>query len=192
MAINKEKKAQLLETYVSLLGNSQAIVVVSALGLSVSEVTQLRVKIRESGARFHVVKNTLFRRALTQAGMPAPDFIQGPLSVAFCVEDIAPVVKAINDFAKNLGERPFEIKGGIVETDVLDSEGAKALADMPSKDVFFAQILAGIQAPASQLVGVLSNTLRQTVTVLQAGAGRQLVNVLQARVDQLKEGTASA
>jgi large subunit ribosomal protein L10 len=192
LAINKEKKAQLLETYVSLLGDSQALVVVSALGLTVAEVTQLRVKVRESGARFHVVKNTLFRRALTQAGMPAPDFLKGPVSVAFCVEDIAPVVKAINEYADGLGDRPFEIIGGIVETDVLDPEGTKALADMPTKDVFFAQILAGIKAPGSQLVGVLSNTLRQTVTVLQAGAGRQLVNVLQARVDQLKEGSASA
>jgi large subunit ribosomal protein L10 len=192
LAISKEKKAQLLETYVSLLGDSQAIVVVSALGLTVAEVTQLRVKIRESGARFHVVKNTLFRRALTQAGMPAPDFIQGPLSVAFCVEDIAPVVKAITEYAEGLGDRPFEIIGGIVESDVLDPEGAKALADMPSKEVFFAQILSGIKAPGSQLVGVLSSALRQTVTVLQAGAGRQLVNVLQARVDQLKEGSAAA
>jgi len=191
LAISKEKKAQLLETYVSLLGDSQAIVMVSALGLSVAEVTRLRAKIRESGASFHVVKNTLFRRALTQAGMPTPDFVQGPVSVAFCVEDIAPVVKAINDFAKDLGERPFEIKGGIVESDVLDAEGAKALADMPSKETFFAQILSGIQAPGSQLVSVLSNTLRQTVTVLQAGAGRQIVNVLQARVDQLKEGSAA-
>ena len=192
MAINKEKKAQLLETYVSLLGDSQAIVMVSSLGLTVTEVTQLRVKIRESGARFHVVKNSLFRRALTQAGMPAPNFIKGPLSVAFCVEDIAPVVKAINEYAGSLGDRPFEIMGGIVETDVLDAEGAKALADMPSKEVFFARILAGIQAPGTQLVGVLSSALRQTVTVLQAAAGRQLVNVLQARVDQLQEGTASA
>ena len=192
MAINKEKKAQLLEAYVSLLGDSQAIVVVSSIGLTVAEVTRLRVKIRESGARFHVVKNTLLRRALTQAGMPVPDFVQGPLSVAFCVEDIAPVVKAINEFADDLGERPFEIRGGIVESDVLDPEGAKALADMPSKEVFFAQILSGIQAPSSQLVGVLASALRETVTVLQAGAGRQLVNVLQARVDQLKQGSAAA
>jgi large subunit ribosomal protein L10 len=191
LAISREKKAQLLETYVSLLGDSQAIVMVSALGLTVAEVTRLRVKIRESGARFHVVKNTLFRRALTQAGMPAPDFLKGTVSVAFCVEDIAPVVKAIDDFAKSLGERPFAIMGGIVESDVLDAEGAKALADMPSKEVFFAQILSSIQAPGSQLVGVLSSALRQTVTVLQAGAGRQLVNVLQARVDQLKEGSAA-
>jgi len=192
LAISKEKKAQLLETYVSLLGDSQAIVVVSALGLTVTEVTQLRVKIRESGARFHMVKNTLFRRALTQAGMPAPEFLKGPVSVAFCVEDIAPVVKALTEFAQGLGERPFEIIGGVVESDVLGPEGAKALADMPSKEVFFAQILAGIKAPGSQLVGVLSSALRETVTVLQAAAGRQLVNVLQARVDQLKEGSAAA
>jgi large subunit ribosomal protein L10 len=191
LAISSDKKSQLLETYVSLLGDSQALIVVSALGLTVSEVTRLRVKVRESGARFHVVKNTLFRRALTQAGMPAPDFIKGPTSVAFCVEEIAPVVKAISEFADGMGDRPFGIKGGIVARDVLGPEGAKALADMPSKEVFFAQILSGIKAPGSQLVGVLSNTLRQTVTVLQAGAGRQLVNVLQARVDQLKDSASA-
>jgi large subunit ribosomal protein L10 len=190
LAITRAKKDQLIQTYVSLLGDSQAIVVVSARGLSVAEVTQLRVKIRETGARYHVVKNTLFRRALTQAGMPVPDFVNGPLSVAFCVEDIAPVVKAINDFAEGLGERDFEITGGIVDNDVLGPEGAKALADMPSKEVFFTQILSSINAPASQLSAVLANTVRQTLTVLQAAAGRQLVNVLQARVDQLKESGA--
>ena len=112
MAITKEKKDQLLQMYVSLLGDSQAIVFVGSRGLTVAEVTQLRTKIRETGARYHVVKNTLFRRALMQADMPVPEFLVGPTAIAFCVEDIAPVVKAIEDFANDLQEREFERLGG--------------------------------------------------------------------------------
>ena len=180
MAITKEKKNQLIETYVSLLGDSQAIVFVSAQGLTVAEVSQLRAKIRETGAMYHVVKNTLFERALTQMGMPVPEFIQGPVSIAFCVEDIAPVVKAIQDFANALGEREFEIAGSIVDNEILGSEQAHALADLPSKATLFAQILAGLNAPATQITGIVANTMRQ------------ILNVLQARVDQMQEGTAPA
>ena len=180
MAITKERKNQLLETYVSLLGDSQAVVFVSALGLTVAEVSQLRSKIRETGAGYHMVKNTLFERALTQMGMPVPDFIHGPVSVAFCVEDIAPAVKAIQDFANGLGDRPFEITGSIVDNDILGSEQANALADLPSKATLFAQILAGINAPATQVTGIVANTVRQ------------ILNVLQARVDQTARGHSAS
>jgi large subunit ribosomal protein L10 len=176
--------------YASLLGDSQAVVFVSARGLTVAEVTQLRVKIRETGARYHVVKNTLFARALTQAGAPVPEFLTGPVSIAFCVEDIAPVIKAIEDFAKELGEREFKIAGGLVGDEVLDSAGAKRLADLPSKDTLFAQILAGLNAPGTQLSGLLANTVRQMLNVLQASTGQQILNLLQARIEQLEEGKA--
>lgn len=178
MAITKEKKNQLLQTYVSLLGDSQAVVFVSARGLTVAEITQLRTRIRESGAKYRVVKNTLFRRALDQAGMPVPEFIRGPVSIAFCVEDIAPVVKAIQDFSNALGDREFEITGSIIDNDILGPEQAGALADLPSKATLFAQILAGINAPAAQVTNIVANTVRH------------ILNVLQARIDQLDEGEA--
>jgi large subunit ribosomal protein L10 len=180
LAITKERKSQLIETYVSLLGDSQAVVFVGAQGLTVAEVSQLRAKIRETGATYHMVKNTLFERALTQMSMPVPEFIKGPVSIAYCVEDIAPVVKAIQDFANILGERAFKITGSIVDNQVLGSEQANALASLPSKATLFAQILAGINAPATQVTGIVANTVRQ------------ILNVLQARVDQLDEGTAPA
>ena len=180
MAITKERKNQLLQVYATLLGDSQAVVFVHGRGLTVAEVTQLRGKVRESGAKYHVVKNTLFERALTQAGMPVPEFLVGPVSIAFCVEDIAPVVKAIEDFANSLGEREFEIAGGIVDDQVLNAEKAKALADIPSKDTLFAQILAGLNAPGTQLSGVIANTIRQ------------ILNVLQAHIEQLEKGEAPA
>ena len=180
MAISREKKNQLIETYVTLLGSSQAIVFVYTRGLSVAEVTRLRSRIRETGAAYHVVKNTLFERALTQAGMPVPEFLTGPVSIAFCVEDIAPVVKAIEEFAAELGEREFEIAGSIVDNEVLNAERAKGLASLPSRDVLFAQILAGIHAPGTQLSGIVANGIRQ------------ILNVLQAHIEQLKESEAAA
>jgi large subunit ribosomal protein L10 len=180
LAITRERKNQLLQMYVSMLGDSQAIVFVSSRGLSVAEVTQLRVNIRETGANYHVIKNTLFRSALAQAGMPVPDFVKGPVSVAFCVEDVAPVVKAIQDFADTLDDREFEITGSIVDNDILGSEQAHALAHLPSKATLFAQILAGINAPATQVTGIVANTVRQ------------ILNVLQAHIDQLDQGEAPA
>jgi large subunit ribosomal protein L10 len=180
LAITRGRKTELLQMYVSMLGNSQAIVFVSSRGLSVAEVTQLRIKIRETGANYHVVKNTLFRSALAQAGMPVPDFVKGPVAVAFCVEDIAPVVKAIQDFADTLDDREFAIRGGIVDNDILGPEQAHTLAELPSKATLFAQILAGINAPATQVTGIVANTVRQ------------ILNVLQARIDQLDEAGAPA
>ena len=191
MAITREKKNQLLQTYVSLLGDSQAVVFVSSRGLTVAEVTQLRTKIRETGAKYHVVKNTLFRRALDQAGMPVPEFLTGPMATAFCVEDIAPVIKAIEDFSKGLDEREFEITGGIVGNDMLDADGAKALADLPSKDMLFAKILGSLNAPGTQLTGLLSSSIRQMLNLLQAGTSRQILGLLQARIAQLEQGDAT-
>jgi large subunit ribosomal protein L10 len=192
LAITREKKDQLLQTYVSLLGDSQAIVFVSSRGLSVAQVTELRVKIRETGAKYHVIKNTLFRLALDQAGMPVPEFLTGPTAIAFCVEDIAPVIEAIEDFARDLEESRFEIKGGIVGDEVLDAGGAKALADLPSKETLFTQILVGINAPGTQLTGLVANSIRQVVNLLQASTGQQILGLLQARIAQLEKGDTAA
>jgi large subunit ribosomal protein L10 len=180
LAITRAKKQELIETYVDWLGQSQAAVFVYSRGLTVAQITALRSKIREAGSTYHVVKNTLFRRALAQAEMPVPEFLSGPVSIAFCIDDIAPAVKAIEDFAADLDEGSFEIRGGLVERDVLDAEKAKALASMPSKDMLFTQILVGVNAPASGLATTVTNGLRQ------------ILNVLQARVDQLQESEAAA
>lgn len=180
MAITSEKKRELVEAYVGLLGNSNAVVFLQTRGLTVAEVTALRTKIRGTGSTYRVVKNTLFQRALAQAGMPVPDIFTGPISVAFCSEAISATVKAIQDAAKTLVDREFEVIGGIMDNQVLDVAQANALASLPSKEMLFAQVLAGINAPAAQLVGVVASGLRQVVSVLQA------------RVDQLEEGGAAA
>ena len=180
MAITKDRKVTLIEGYVDLLKESQAIVFVQSRGLTVAEVTDLRNKIREAGGKYSVVKNTLFRLALAQIDMPVPEVVTGPVSVAFCPEDLAASVKAIADFARGLRDREFAIIGGILENQVLDAKDAAALASLPSKETLFSYILAGVNAPATQLTGVVASGVRQ------------VLNVLQARVDQLQETQAAA
>ena len=180
MAITREKKGEWIQKYVDLLENSQAAVFIYARGITVNEMTQLRSKVREMGATYQVVKNTLLRQALVQTDKPVPEFLSGPVCVAFCAEDIASTVKAINEFDDSLGDREFEIIGGIVGNKVVGAEAAKALAFLPPKETLFAQILAGIQAPAAQLAGVVTSSLRQ------------IASVLQARVDQLQEQQPAA
>jgi large subunit ribosomal protein L10 len=176
LAITREKKEELVEQYVGLLRDSHAVVFVQSQGLSVSEVEQLRNRIREIGGNYAVIKNTLFRLALEQSDMAVPAMIAGPLAVTFCPEDVAPV----DGFAKTIGaDRGFAIVGGMLEGEVLDAQKAQSLASLPTKEILFAQILAGIHAPGSQLVGTIANGVRQ------------VLNVLQARVDQL-QGTEAA
>jgi large subunit ribosomal protein L10 len=180
LAITREKKEELVEGYVDLLKNSQAVVFIRLQGLSVAEVTDLRSRVRDVGGSYSVIKNTLFKLALTQVDKPVPDLLNGPISATFCPEDFASVVRVINEFARGMGDREFGIVGGIIEQETLDATAAKALASLPSKEMLFAQILAGINAPGTQLAGVVASGIRN------------VLNVLQARVDQLQEGEAAA
>ncbi len=181
MAVKKETKQQRIEDYVNMLNGRQAVVFVQMSRIGVNDVTRLRTKIRETGSSYMVIKNSLLTIALKQAGWSALPHLVGPIGAVFCGEDIATTVKAINEFGVVLPpDTPFAIVGGIVGSDVLNAEQAKSLAELPSKSTLFAQILSGIQAPASQLSGVIANSVRQ------------IVNVLQARVDQLQEGQSEA
>jgi large subunit ribosomal protein L10 len=191
LAITKERKNELVEQYVGLLKDSQAVVFLTARGLSVAQVTQLRTQMREMGSRYHVIKNTLFRHALTQLDRPAPASIKGPLGAVFCMEDIAPTIKAIQDYAKALGEESeFSFVGGLVDRDVLDAAGAEALASVPSKEELYVKVLVSMQSPATRLVGQLKAPANQLVGVM-ANAVRPILGLLQARIDQLEKGAAA-
>jgi large subunit ribosomal protein L10 len=180
LALTRQKKQELIQSYVDLLAQSNAVVMARSRGLSVAQVTQLRTRARELGARYQVVKNTLFRQALAQNGVDMAQGLEGPISIAFCFGDIAPVVEAVQKFGDSITEGEFAIVGGVIEKQVLDAAGARKLATLPTKDVLFAQILAGINAPASQLSGIVASGIRHVLTVLQA------------RVDQLQESSPAA
>jgi large subunit ribosomal protein L10 len=189
LAISREKKEALVQQYTEALKNSDGVIIAEYRGLRVSDLQTLRNQIREAEGSFAVVKNTLARRALAEAGLPVPEeLLVGPLGIGFGYNNIAGVAKVMTTFAK--GNELLAIKGGLIGNSVIDSAGVKALTDLPSIEVLRAQLLGVLNAPATQLVGVVNAPANQLVNVV-AGGVRQVVNVLKAYSDKgAAEGAA--
>ena len=169
MAISHDKKEELIAEYVQQLNDSEAIIFTSYRGLKVSDLQELRKRIREADGGFVVVKNTLAQRALTEIGLPVVDeMLTGPIGIGFCNHNITGVAKAITGYAKT--NELLVIKGGLVGNQVVDDAAVRNLADLPSIEVLRAQLLGVINAPASRLAGVLAGGVRQVVNVINAYA----------------------
>jgi large subunit ribosomal protein L10 len=167
LAISRAKKEELVQEYVDKLSNSEAVIFTDYRGLSVSDMQALRAKIREAEGSFAIVKNTLLERALNEAKLPAPsEMLFGPVGIGFCGNNIPGVAKAITEFAKD--NEVMSVKGGLMGDQVIDVAAVDSLAKLPSLEVLQAQILGLLNAPASQLVGVVSSGVRQVVNVVHA------------------------
>jgi large subunit ribosomal protein L10 len=172
LAITQEKKETLVKGYLDELNVSEAIIITSYRGLRVAQVEQLRRKIREADGSFAIVKNTLAGRALKEAGLPVVDeLLTGPVGIGFCRHNVSGVAKAITDFSKQ--HELLAIKGGLLGNRVIDENGVRSLANLPSLDVLRAQLLGLINAPASQLAGVVASGVRQLVNVVNAYAEKE-------------------
>ncbi len=169
MAISREKKKELLKGYTEALNVSEAVIITGYRGLKVSQVEQLRKKVREADGSFAIVKNTLAERALREAGIAVDsDMLIGPIGIGFCHHNVGGVAKAITDFAKQ--NELLTIRGGMLGNRIVDEAGVKNLANLPSLDVLRAQLLGLINAPATQLAGVVAGGVRQLVNVFNAYA----------------------
>ncbi|OEH86315.1 50S ribosomal protein L10 [Desulfuribacillus stibiiarsenatis] len=142
----REEKAQVVELLVEKIQNSKSTIVADYRGLNVKQVTELRKKLRESGIEFKVVKNTLTRRATEKTNFTALDeVLVGPTAIAFGEEDAVTAAKVLVDFAKKNDK--LEIKGGIVEGQVVSVDEIKALASLPSREGLISMFLSVLQAP---------------------------------------------
>jgi large subunit ribosomal protein L10 len=156
---NIEEKAQVVAEIKEKLQSSSGVVLADYRGLTVSQVTQLRAQLRQAGVEYHVLKNTMVRRAAQEVGIEGLDpYLEGPTAVAFSADPVAPA-KVLADFAKSA--KTFAIKGGVVEGKVIDMAGVKALADLPSREVLLAQVLRGMQAPLTGMANVLQGPIRK-------------------------------
>ena len=179
MAISKQRKNKLVAQYVEQLEQSKGIILIDYRGLGVSDTDGIRREMRSSGGKFHVVKNRLLALALKEAGMSLPqEWLLGPTGVGFCYDEVPPVAKIFVDAAKNLDA--LQIKGGLIGASALEPEQVRIIARLPSREVLLAQVLGTINAPASQVVGVVASGIRQ------------IVNVLQAHVDKLEESNGAS
>ncbi|MDQ0204475.1 50S ribosomal protein L10 [Pectinatus haikarae] len=171
MAVRPEKQAIVAELKESFT-NAQGIVLTSYKGLTVAQDTKLRAKMREAGVVYHVVKNTMLRFAAKDLGYEdLIQYLEGTTAVAYSSEDAIAPAKVIETFIKenNLATtETLTVKAGVVDGKVINAEGVKALASLPSREVLIAKLLGSMQAPVSGVVNVLQGTIRNAVYVLEA------------------------
>ena len=127
---------------------AQSVVLFDYRGLSVSEVTELRRKLRESGADYKVYKNTLTKRALDELNIDMKDYLAGPSAVSFGTDELS-IVKVLNDFAKD--HEALELKAGIVEGKVATSDDLKRYAAIPSREMLLTMLAAGLMGTVRDL-----------------------------------------
>ena len=176
MAISRERKEALVAAYQQQFAASNGVVMADYTALTVNQMQDLRRKTREQNGLAFVIKNTLFNVVLKEQGLEASDeLLTGSTIVAFCHEEVPPVAKLFRDYVKEVEDGMFKVKGSIMEGRVLSAAETLALADLPSREVLLSTVLRTINAPATQVAGVVASGVRQ------------ILNVVQAYVDKLEE-----
>jgi large subunit ribosomal protein L10 len=165
MPISRSEKEALVDSLAEIFGDLEAAVMTDYRGLTVRQISDLRAKLREAGVEYKVIKYTLLNRAFTKAGFEIDlEQYEGPLAIATSTEDAVAPAKILNSFAKE--NENLKILGGILEGEQVDRAQVIRLASLPSREELYAKMLGSINAPVSNFVGVLGNTVRSVVQVL--------------------------
>jgi large subunit ribosomal protein L10 len=158
-----ERVAELKEQ----IEGSNALLLTEYRGLTVSEITELRRSLREGGARFAVIKNTLMRRALEgtdAAGLES--LFDGPSAVAFVKEDPVAAAKSVTAAAKKFPT--LILKGAFVEGRVLSADQAKALADLDSREVMLSKLAGLMKSELTRAAGTFQAAQARFLSLLEA------------------------
>jgi large subunit ribosomal protein L10 len=175
--VHKADKEAVVADLVEQLRTAESLIVADYRGLTNAKLETLRDRLREHGARFSVVKNTLARRAAETAGAePLLALLEGPSAIAFIKSggDAVAVAKALSDSARET--KILTLRGGVLEGVPITGEDVESLAKLPPLDVLRSQVIGVIIAPLTQLLGLLSAPLSD------------LVGLIDARITQLEAG----
>lgn len=163
----RPEKQFLTREYVARLNASPFFIVVEYKGLNVAQFGELRRRLSKAGAEIHVVKNTIFRIAAREAGLPDLDgLLVGQLAVVTGQRDVSVAAKVLKTFQAEF-DKP-KIQFGGLGNQQLDRQTLLALAELPSLEVLRGRLLSLLQAPAAQLVRLLNTPATQLARVLQA------------------------
>ena len=171
--MNRAEKQELIDDLHQEFGQSPHAILVDFRGLSVPAVTEFRRKVRQSGSRYRVVKNSLALRALKDTPLePLGGKFENTTGVAYTGKDPVALAKTLIDFAKDHPQ--LVVKAAVVAgSQVLDAEGVKALSAMPGLPELRARLLGMLNAPAAQLVRLLNTPAGQLARVLKAHQEKQ-------------------
>jgi len=165
----RPEKHSLTKEYLTRLNASPFFIVVNYKGLKVSQLTELRKRLSRAGAEIHIVKNSVFRIAVKEAGVGELNgTLSGQLAVVTGQRDISTAAKVVKTFGAELDR--VKVQFGYLNNQRLEQAEIMMLADLPSLEVLRAKLLGLFSAPASQLVRLLNTPASQMARVLQARA----------------------
>lgn len=170
MAVSRAKKQETIEQLQSALSDAQLVVLLHNHGLTVTEVSELRRKVRAAGAGYKVAKNTLTKRVIKDTQFSVLDnLLSGPIALAYSKDPVA-AAKVIVEYA-NTNDK-IEVVGGVLDGQSLSLAAIKNLATLPSLDELRAKIVGLLQAPATKIAGVLQAPAGQLARVVGAYAAK--------------------
>jgi len=167
-AVDRAEKSEMVSTLNEVFSNTGVVVVAHYSGLTVSQMTSLRVRMKDAGASLKVAKNRLVKLALKGTDAEhISDLFQGPTVLAYSADPVA-APKVASDFAKTNDK--FVVLGGALGATNLDAKGVEALATLPSLDELRARLVGMINTPATRIAGVLQAPAGQLARVFAAYA----------------------
>ncbi len=165
MTQTRAEKEDLIEHYAGGLASTKHAFLMSFDGLTVSQATDLRSKVRENGGSYEVVKNRLALLAIEgQSLAELKEHFRGPTAVAYSAEDPVALAKALTDFSKEVPAIQF--KGGLVDGQAVDASEVESIASMPGREELLAKLLFLLLSPITRLARGLAAIPRQLVVVL--------------------------
>ena len=166
--MDRSQKAESVAFLTEVFNEAGAVVITRNLGMTVAQSTALRIKVREAGASFKVAKNSLAKIAAKGTAYEGMiDLFTGPTGIAASADPVA-AAKVVVDFAKTNDK--LEIVGGAMGSVVLNADGIKALATMPSLDEMRSKLIGLIQAPATKIAQLTTAPAAKLARVFAAYA----------------------
>jgi len=170
--MQKTEKTKLVEELIQKLEKSNSIFLADFTGLNVEDITRLRRNLKEKSIDFKIAKNTLTRLAAKESGKEAiVDYLQGPVGVAYIYGDPAWAAKIFYESYKKI-EKP-KIKAFLIENQLYTGEKLKEWATLPPKEEVLAELVAALNAPMAQLVGILNAVIQNFVLTLEGMAEKK-------------------
>jgi large subunit ribosomal protein L10 len=161
------RKRETVKSLADEFGRATSAIVTDYRGLTVKQLEELRTQLRGQGIDYHIVKNTLARKAAREAGIgDLASVLSGPVGLALGFGELSVPAKILSDYRRV--NRRLPLIAGFVEGQVLDARGVQTLAELPPRDVLLAQLAGTIQSPLTHLAGALASITGNLAATLDA------------------------
>ena len=155
-----QEKQVIIDEIKAKLENAEAAVVIDYMGITVEEANSMRKQLREADVDYTVYKNTLVKRAIEGTKYEGlADALAGPSALAISQTDATAPARVLNKVMKEF--KKMEFKAGVIEGELFDAEGVKAVAEIPSRDELIAKFMGSIQSPITNFARVINQIAEQ-------------------------------